>query len=466
MNNSSVARHPRLVEAAGGVCFLLWLALLLSLVSYHPSDASWNTAASMAHARNLIGPAGAWASDLCYQTFGLLSFGILVFLVWIAWHWVHCRPIETPIARILGSTALLFFSCAAFALGPKWELFGGAVLPGGTVGTVLADFLLREFNYAGALIFTCAALLIALYVATRFRLSHLGFLVAAASFAVRPVTGAWQAWRTWRARPKRSKAPRGKRESLPEQESPAAMAEVVEADMPPWESDAQTAELVEEIPIRPLEDLEPRRSSSPVLVTPAPAEPEKSGPQVLEKAPTAKKQYMLPSTGLLNEIPMRNPFDEEELKQTAGRIKAKFDEFNVFGSVVQINPGPVVTTFEFKPDAGIKYSRITALTEDLCLGLQAESIIIERIPGKPTVGIEVPNTRREVISLRQILESEEFQTLQSRLTIPLGKDVSGRIKVARARDNASPADCGLDGLRQERDAEHADHVAAVQVDAG
>jgi S-DNA-T family DNA segregation ATPase FtsK/SpoIIIE len=90
----------------------------------------------------------------------------------------------------------------------------------------------------------------------------------------------------------------------------------------------------------------------------------------------------------------------------------------------------VVTTFEFKPEAGIKYSRITTLTEDLCLGLQAESILIERIPGKPTVGIEVPNTRREVISLRQILESEEFQNSPSKLTICLGKDINGRIKVA------------------------------------
>ncbi len=100
------------------------------------------------------------------------------------------------------------------------------------------------------------------------------------------------------------------------------------------------------------------------------------------------------------------------------------------GSVVQINPGPVVTTFEFKPEAGIKYSRIITLTEDLCLGLQAESILIERIPGKPTIGIEVPNTRRELISLRQILESEEFNDSNSKMTMCLGKDISGRIKVA------------------------------------
>jgi len=118
------------------------------------------------------------------------------------------------------------------------------------------------------------------------------------------------------------------------------------------------------------------------------------------------------------------------LKDIAVRIKSKFEEFNVLGNVVQINPGPVVTTFEFKPEAGIKYSRITTLTEDLCLGLQAESILIERIPGKPTVGIEVPNNKREVIALRQILESDEFAQAQSRLTISMGKDINGRIKVA------------------------------------
>ena len=78
----------------------------------------------------------------------------------------------------------------------------------------------------------------------------------------------------------------------------------------------------------------------------------------------------------------------------------------------------------------MKYSRITTLTEDLCLGLQAESVLIERIPGKSTVGIEVPNSRREVISLRAILESAEFNDAPSKMTIALGKDINGRIKVA------------------------------------
>ncbi len=191
-----------------------------------------------------------------------------------------------------------------------------------------------------------------------------------------------------------------------------------------------------DIPIHELEYQPPPSSSRPPweesIPEPAP-EPEpppvrksrKPAPEVTEHP-----AYRSPSTELLNEVPARNPFDSIELKEIASRIKSKFEEFNVHGNVVQINPGPVVTTFEFKPEAGVKYSRITTLTEDLCLGLQAESILIERIPGKPTVGIEVPNTRREVISLRQILESEEFIDSHSRLTMCLGKDINGRIKVA------------------------------------
>ena len=86
----------------------------------------------------------------------------------------------------------------------------------------------------------------------------------------------------------------------------------------------------------------------------------------------------------------------------------KCAEFDVRGQVVQINPGPMVTTFEFKPEAGIKYSRVTGLADDLCLAMRAESILIERMPGKSTVGIQVPNHERETIHLRDVIESETF----------------------------------------------------------
>jgi len=111
-------------------------------------------------------------------------------------------------------------------------------------------------------------------------------------------------------------------------------------------------------------------------------------------------------------------------------LTEKCAEFSVGGAVTQINPGPVVTTYEFKPDAGVKYSRITSLSDDLCLALRAESILIERMPGKSTVGIQVPNHNRETIWLREVVESPEFLGTKSKLTLAMGKDINGRIITA------------------------------------
>ena len=190
------------------------------------------------------------------------------------------------------------------------------------------------------------------------------------------------------------------------------VVEAVFDDRPPFDVEPEPLEEPVEIPIVPLEDAV-MAPPAPDPLPPAPSVQEPAAARMPVAAPPPVSHlpayvFKLPPTSLLNEAPGRNPYDEQELKDIAARIKSKFEEFNVLGSVVQINPGPVVTTFEFKPEAGIKYSRITTLTEDLCLGLQAESILIERIPGKPTVGIEVPNNKRELISLRQMLESDEF----------------------------------------------------------
>src|SRR5216117_362522 len=158
-----------------------------------------------------------------------------------------------------------------------------------------------------------------------------------------------------------------------------------------------------------------------------------------EKAPAKKTgepkiakgspSYRLPSISLLREGERSQKLDENELKQRARAIEEKCLEFDVQGRVTQINPGPVVTTFEFKPEAGIKYSRIIGLTEDLCLALQAESILIERIPGKSTIGIEVPNITRQTIALREIVEAQEFVGSSSKLTLAMGRDLHGRIRV-------------------------------------
>jgi S-DNA-T family DNA segregation ATPase FtsK/SpoIIIE len=122
--------------------------------------------------------------------------------------------------------------------------------------------------------------------------------------------------------------------------------------------------------------------------------------------------------------------DENELRQRARLLEEKAREFEVEGTVNHIHPGPVVTTFEFKPEPGVKYSRITALGDDLCLALEAESVRIDRIPGKSTVGVEVPNDERATIMLRELVESSEYQLSNYRLPLTLGKDIRGKMVIA------------------------------------
>ena len=313
----------------------------------------------------------------------------------------------------------------------------------------MADFLLARFDLAGAAIITVAAGIVALYFASAFEVSTLMRWLRGPIAKWKEILARWQAARyraiekakakaaeravRRQARPAPGKADQrdAERPSPAPQEATASASNVEPGDVPPFDVDRDSGaeEEEEEIPIRPLEYQPITRTQlaqPPPQAAPPFREPASSGPDTNKR----KRVYTLPSTELLNGVPFGNGYDGQELKDIASRIKSKLEEFNVRGSVVQINPGPVVTTFEYKPEAGVKYSRITTLNEDLCLGLQAESLLIERLPGKPTVGIEVPNTRRELISLRAILESDEFNVSTSKMTIALGRDINGRIKVA------------------------------------
>ncbi|HKV39692.1 MAG TPA: DNA translocase FtsK 4TM domain-containing protein, partial [Blastocatellia bacterium] len=144
----------------------------------------------------------------------------------------------------------------------------------------------------------------------------------------------------------------------------------------------------------------------------------------------AESTYKLPPLDLMEPPIGHHEQAEEELRERATILAEKCKEFSVTGHIHRINPGPVVTTFEFKPDPGVKYSRVVSLADDLCLALKAESIRIDRIPGKSTVGIEVPNAKREMIHLREVIESSKFQKSDTRLAIALGKTINGEEYVA------------------------------------
>ncbi len=413
-------QHKRLNEATGVVLLSLGLFLWLSLLSYQTQDPSWNTAtASTTHPLNLTGYFGSYLADLMLQIFGLAAFVFPILSLLLAWKWLRSDTLEAPAAKLIGAIVFLLSFGAAFSFGPDWRLFGGTIRLGGALGLLVADYLVESLNMTGAILLVITALIVSLYLISSFTMEKFGTWLVPLARVLLNIAERWNAWREQRSKGKRT-ASQARRSAVVSQPQDTPRTK------PAPEPQSEEAPEIDEIPICALEDTPPWEAPAPTPPTPTPPPP--------VQHPTSNLQhpvsFRLPETYLLNEPPVRSEFDEQELKNIAVRVKSKFEEFNVLGSVVQINPGPVVTTFEFKPDAGIKYSRMTALTEDLCLGLQAESILIERIPGKPTVGIEVPNTKRDVISLRQILESDEFKNSASHLTISLGKDINGRIKVA------------------------------------
>ncbi|QUW01452.1 DNA translocase FtsK [Chloracidobacterium sp. MS 40/45] len=179
-----------------------------------------------------------------------------------------------------------------------------------------------------------------------------------------------------------------------------------------------------------------RRQLTPPTPMPAvPAGPPAAGPRPVSTGAAAaaaaaaraveETVYALPAVEMLTPAPPQTSQSDEELRARARLLAEKCREFNVIGEILEIEPGPVVTTFGFKPDPGVKYSRVAGLVDDLCLGLQAESVRIDRLPGKATIGIEVPNTRRDTIYLREIIESDVFRDNPGRLPIALGKTING-----------------------------------------
>ncbi len=410
------------------ISLLMWLCLL----SYQSQDASWNTASGQTRAQNMVGPLGAHFADFILQLLGLAAFVLPMLLLLAAWKWVRSEPVEAPWVRVLGSTLFIFSTATLASLLPDWRVFSGAIPAGGLAGTLLAGMLVGALNLAGSVIVAATLALLSVYLISTFSIYNLKHWCSGPVRAVAAMRQQWQVWRQRSAQRKKEPAQRKPKlvrvEGQPVIAPPEPPAAVIAPIPEPVPQPEAVPEPEPEIPIQTLDEQAPPPRTEPEPLNESPAVMERPEP----KAHTLHKQrdYQLPATDLLNEPAGRSPYDEQELKEIATRVKSKFEEFNVLGSVVQINPGPVVTTFEFKPEAGIKYSRITTLSEDLCLGLQAESILIERIPGKPTVGIEVPNSRRELIGLRQIMESDEFQNSSAKLPIPLGKDINGRIKTA------------------------------------
>jgi len=431
--------NRRLNELIGFVLCISGLLLFLALASYSPLDPSFNSASVLTgsqSARNWVGLVGAIVSDLLLQGLGIGAFLVPVFLGALGSRWFRSRKITSPIAKSLGAIWLLVFVPALLALMPGHVRWMGVIPMEGLAGRIVGDVLIHYLNPAGAYIVCATILAVALYLTTAFSFASLR-VWAPTRFAF--VVALWNRYKDWqenRAKRKMQKELEKRRATRPTVTAQLIPARPATAPVPPYAAEPVRATGIDRMTVssRGEQDhLETQPLRAPAAIIP--------DVEVTERADTGAKPkttlpriaaggFKLPPSSLLQRPDGQQAIDADELKLLAQVLTEKYSEFDVHGQVTQINPGPVVTTFEFKPEAGIKYSRITNLTDDLCLALKAESILIERMAGKSTVGIQVPNREREIIWLRENIESSEFIGTKSKLTLALGKDINGRIVTA------------------------------------
>jgi len=393
------------IFAIAGACYLA-----ISFLSYVPGRAGVNAG----------GPVGHLLADLFVQAFGLAAFLVPAFITVVATLVLRGLPIAPSMARGGALTAQLLLIATTLALlrGPGRESAAG-----GWVGGFFAFELRGLFSTAGAVMIVLTGLLLTTMIATG------GSLVGGVGATARRAAAAGEALgaglvRLWPRRrdDERSEVPpaRERREREPR-------------DRDAGEGDARLREG------RERDGKKPRLSEPPpILVNEPERRPEKSA----KKEPKALKQeefhfapglsYELPPTSFLDApIETGVRIDEEALIASSRILQSKLADFGVEGKVVAVRPGPVITTFEFEPAPGVKVNRIVTLADDLSMALRAHSVrILAPIPGKPVVGIEVSNPRREKVYLSEIIRSEQFQHSESTLTLALGKDTTGNTSVA------------------------------------
>jgi S-DNA-T family DNA segregation ATPase FtsK/SpoIIIE len=435
----------RTSEFAGVALFGASLIWLVALVTYDPGDPVWffTTGRSQTPA-NFVGLVGAFVAEVSYQVLGYTSFLVPAILGVLGWNFFWCRMVDAGYTKSVG--AGLFVGCLAalfsLVIGNA-DIAGRTFRAGGYLGEWIGGASAAYLNRPGSIIVLLTLLVLAVILTTQFSFgrSFAAALEATSSAGARTAA----AYRNWRDE-RRKDAQRREVIAKHTKKSGASSADTASAEAAEAAQAALTAARAARARAKAKEkdspraaDDEPeppprRASDAPAIssregrgkAAPAPALPLGESDAV-SRTPAERRMggYTLPPLTLLDAPKAERKIDERELMEGARLLEEKCREFSVEGSVVQIHPGPVVTTFEFKPDAGVKYSKITGLADDLCLALQAESIIIDRLVGKATVGIQVPNHVREQISLRDLLESDTYRKSASKLTLALGKTIHG-----------------------------------------
>ncbi|MGA2316015.1 MAG: DNA translocase FtsK 4TM domain-containing protein [Thermodesulfobacteriota bacterium] len=378
-------------EIIGILLIAMGVFLFLGLVSYHPMDPSFfsYTSSKVKGIHNWMGIVGAYLSGLLFQGFGFPSFLISFVLVVFAfsfifrWEWKYLSLKITGWAVILLTTSSFF----GLWLNPI-RIYQQDLLMGGFIGEIFSRNLVRYFNRPGATILLFVILILSFVLGTGISfISVVKYLGGAVQKLIEKI-GTFKMVRKEGAE-REKKLVKRKQERKEAKEVPPTV--VVEKPSPPPKKE----EVVKQEAFEFLE---------------------------------SSKAFQLPPISLLEaEVEKRQKIDRDSLIMNSRILEKKLLDYGVEGKVVEVRPGPVITVYEFEPAPGVKVSRIVNLADDLALALSALSIrIVAPIPGKAVVGIEVPNTNRETVYFKEIIDSDNFRTFKSKLSFGLGKDISGQ----------------------------------------
>ena len=376
-----------------GIClFFLVIFTLISLVSHNPADPSINHAVENGQVHNLFGSFGAQVSGVFIGLFGIGAFWLPVLLLIFSIHFLGQHP-PKAFALTFGGGILLIIatgSLLSFA-GRELIIMGMPFSSGGFIGISLNDFLQRYTNMVGGVIILVVVLLIGLITSTGFSVVNFYARVrGGVLFVADRLT-------TFFIKRKERKKKAQRFQKVVKSRKDENKPEVKITTTPPKK--------IKSAPIPKQEVFEFMRGNS---------------------------GFQLPSVKLLDDPDTRDiTIDDENLKMKSKLVEKKLEDFGVRGAVTAISPGPVITTFEYKPAPGIKINKIVNLTDDLALALRAMSIrIAGQIPGKDTIGIEIPNADREIVRLKEIITSMDFEKAKSKLAICLGKDIVGNAVIS------------------------------------
>ncbi len=416
-------------EMSGLIYLAVTCLLYLALFSYRTLDPSMNVASSTSSVSNLVGRVGSWTADILFQFLGVSAILVPLPLLFVGVRKLLGRGIEYPWLKTLGFLGIILSLAGLLSLAEPVFPIRLEFQPGGVLGTVVSEGIVKWLNSTGGGVVLGVILLASLTLTTRFSIE--GMVTWLGTKRFHPFSGIRQRWAAWKARRRDHKAVSELRkadrqvvtQSVPRQIAMGGGEESTSTDSAGRKiAVSDPGRAANRPPV-----VEPVRRQS----YPAQSQSERGSRYQLEEEDSRDdREFVLPNLSFLQEPPDSLEYDEQELVQRAHKLTMKCAEFGVTGQVKQIHPGPVVTTFEFKPDPGVKYSRITNLEDDLCLAMKAESIRIDRFPGKSTVGIEVPNLKRRIIFLEEIFSSSHFQEASSKLTLGLGQLINGETFVA------------------------------------